>query len=242
MLSHRIVRDARRPDPEAVAALAGQGVATVHEAQGRRGLVGPRVVARQEGTVVAGRAVTALCPPGDNLMVHAAIEQCGPGDVLVVATTSTCTDGMLGDLMATSLQARGVVGVVCAAGIRDVAELRGMGFAAWSAAVHAQGCVKASAGSVNVPVVVHGATVRPGDVVVADDDGVCVVPCEDAPAVAEVGAARLRRETAKRARLAAGELALDLDGLRALLERLGVDTVDAPPDPVELRDHATACT
>jgi 4-hydroxy-4-methyl-2-oxoglutarate aldolase len=225
---HVIVRSDLAPDPDAVAALQAQGVATVHEAQGRRGLLGPQIRPVQEGAAIAGRAVTVLSHPGDNLMLHAAVEQCRPGDVLVVSTTSESTDGMFGDLLAVSLKARGVVGLVTGAGVRDVADLRRMAFPAWAHAISAQGTVKASPGSVNVPVVLAGALVAAGDVVVADDDGVVVVPRAEAAAVAAAGEARLRNEAEKRARLAAGELGLDMYGLRAELERLGVRYVDAP--------------
>jgi 4-hydroxy-4-methyl-2-oxoglutarate aldolase len=227
---HVVVRTDRAPDPEAVAALRAQGVATVHEAQGRRGLLGPQIRPIQDGVTIAGRAVTVLSHPGDNIMIHAAVEQCRPGDVLVVSTTSESTDGMFGDLLAVSLKARGVIGLVTGAGVRDVADLRKMGFPVWTSAVHAQGTVKASPGSVNVPVVVAGALVEPGDVVVADDDGVVVVPMAEAATVAAAGEARIRNEADKRARLAAGELGLDMYGLRAELERLGVRYVDDVSD------------
>ncbi len=221
-----VVRSDLAPDPAAVTELAEQGVATVHEAQGRRGLLGPQVVPRQQGAAIAGRAVTVLSHPGDNLMIHAAVEQCRPGDVLVVSTTSESTDGMFGDLLAVSLRSRGVLGLVTAAGVRDVAELRRIGFPVWSRAVSAQGTVKATPGSVNVPVVVAGALVEAGDVVVADDDGVVVVRRAEAVAVAAAGARRIAGEADKRARLAAGELGLDMYGLRAELDRLGVRYVD----------------
>lgn len=227
MVNHVIVRSDVVPDADAAAELRRQGVATVHEAQGRRGLLGPWIVARQEGRAIAGRAVTVLSHPGDNLMIHAAVEQCVPGDVLVVATTSESTDGMFGELIAVSLRSRGVVGLVTAAGVRDIAELRRMGFPVWSRAVSAQGTVKATPGSVNVPIVVAGVLTHPGDVVVADDDGVVVVPCADAPEVAAAGASRLREEAKKRERLTSGELGLDMSGLRTELRRLGVQYVDA---------------
>ncbi|MGD9989135.1 MAG: 4-carboxy-4-hydroxy-2-oxoadipate aldolase/oxaloacetate decarboxylase [Pseudonocardia sp.] len=224
-----MVRSSAAPDAAAVKELRAQGVATVHEAQGRRGLLDPRVEPRQQGAAIAGRAVTVLSHPGDNLMIHAAVEQCEPGDVLVVTTTSDSTDGMFGELLAVSLAARGVVGLVTGAGVRDTAELRAMGFPVWSRAVSAQGTVKNSPGSVNVPIVVAGARVEPGDVIVADDDGVVVVAREEAPDVAAAGNARLRSEEEKRARFAAGELGLDMYGLRADLERLGVTYTDAAP-------------
>jgi len=218
-----IVTDVPRADPAAVDALAGYGVATVHEAQGRTGYLGPQLVARQDGAAVAGTAVTVLCWPGDNLMSHAAVEQCRAGDLLVVTTTSPCTDGLFGELLATSLRAHGVVGGVFTTGVRDVAALRAMGFPVWSAAVSAQGTVKATAGSVNVPIAIGGQRIHPGDVVVADDDGVVVVPREDAVAAAEAARQRVAKEDETRAALAAGELGLDRYGLRDVLAGLGVE-------------------
>ncbi|BCJ50566.1 4-carboxy-4-hydroxy-2-oxoadipate aldolase/oxaloacetate decarboxylase [Actinoplanes sp. NBRC 14428] len=229
MAAHYVVRHVDRADPETVAALREAGVATVHEAAGRAGLLGPEVRPRQEGAVIAGSAITVSCHPGDNLMIHAAVEVCRPGDVLVVTTTSPSTDGMVGDLLATSLRARGVAGLVCDAGVRDIATLREMGFPVWSRAVHAQGTVKATPGSVNVPVVAAGRLVRPGDIVVADDDGVLVLPASSGPAVAGAAADRLAGEAAKREQFAAGTLGLDLYGLRPLLDRLGVRYVDRLP-------------
>ena len=227
---HVVVRSDLAPDPAAVTALARHGVATVHEAQGRRGLLGPLVRPVQEGVAIAGRAVTVLSHPGDNLMLHAAVEQCRPGDVVVISTTSESTDGMFGELLAVSMRSRGVAGLVTGAGVRDTAALRKMGFPVWARAVSAQGTVKASPGSVNVPVVVAGVIVEPGDVVVADDDGVVIVPRADAPAVAAAAEARENNEDGKRARLEAGELGLDMYGLRAELERLGVRYVDGAGD------------
>ncbi|MCS7475621.1 4-carboxy-4-hydroxy-2-oxoadipate aldolase/oxaloacetate decarboxylase [Umezawaea endophytica] len=232
MTPHYVVRHVDRADPETVAALRAAGVATVHEAAGRTGLLGPAVRARQTGAVVAGSAITVSCHPGDNLMVHAAVEVCRPGDVLVVGTTSRSTDGMVGDLLATSLMARGVVGLVIDAGVRDLASLRELGFPVWSRAVHAQGTAKAVPGSVNVPVVVDGQVVRPGDVVVADDDGVLALPVAMASDVAAAAAKRLAVEEGKRAALAAGTLGLDLYDLRPLLADLGVVHVDRLPDGV----------
>ena len=171
-------------------------------------------------------AVTVLSQPGDNLMLHAAVEVCRPGDVLVVATTSDSTDGMFGDLLATSLRARGVIGLVIDAGVRDIATLRAMGFPVWSSAVHAQGTVKASPGSVNVPVVVAGQLVEPGDIVIADDDGVLALPIRRGVEVADAADRRLENEEAKRAALASGTLGVDLYGLRPLLADLGVVYVD----------------
>lgn len=225
-----MVREIDRAPADVVARLAAVGVATGHEAAGRTGLIGPRVVPRQDGVTVAGSAVTVLSHPGDNLMLHAAVEQCRPGDVLVVATTQESVHGMLGDLLARSLRARGVVGLVTDAGVRDLATLRAMRFPVWSRAVHAQGAVRATPGSVNVPVVVAGQRVRPGDVVVADDDGVLAVPAALAAEVADAAEARVANEDAKRARFAAGELGLDMYHLRPQLERLGVEYVDRLPE------------
>jgi 4-hydroxy-4-methyl-2-oxoglutarate aldolase len=224
---HVVVRTERGPDKETLAELSELGVSTAHEAMGRRGLLQAYVRPIYPGARIAGRAVTALCQPGDNLMIHAAVEQCRPGDVLVVATTSISTDGMFGDLLATALMSRGVLGLVIDAGVRDVADLTRMGFPVWSRAVSAQGTVKATPGSVNVPVVVAGALVRAGDVVVADDDGVLIVPLEDAPDVAAAARRRQQAEEGKRELFVGGALSLDLYGLRELMDRLGVEYVDA---------------
>jgi 4-hydroxy-4-methyl-2-oxoglutarate aldolase len=226
---HKVVRGIVRPDVETVKGLAEAGVSTVHEARGRRGAFGPGIRPIQQDTRVAGPAVTVSCQAGDNLMVHAAVEVCRPGDVLVVAATSPSTDGMLGELLATSLAAHGVVGVVIDAGVRDVAELRAMGFPVWARAISPQGTVKASPGSVNVPVVCGGQPVAPGDVVVADDDGVVVVPRESAAAVLAAARDRAANEAVKRARLAAGELGVDMYQLRPLLAQLGVEYEDGVP-------------
>ncbi|HKP09022.1 MAG TPA: 4-carboxy-4-hydroxy-2-oxoadipate aldolase/oxaloacetate decarboxylase, partial [Microbacterium sp.] len=193
-----IVTDIERTDAATARALGSHGVATVHEAMGRTGLVGPGIRPIQNDVRVAGTAVTVLSHPGDNLMIHAAVEQCREGDLLVVSTTSPSSDGAFGDLFATALKARGVRGLVTTTGVRDIADLREMGFPVWSAAVFAQGTVKATPGSVNVPIVVAGATVRPGDVVVADDDGVVVVPRERAAAVLAAADARVSKEAADR--------------------------------------------
>jgi 4-hydroxy-4-methyl-2-oxoglutarate aldolase len=229
-MAHYVVRTIDRADPDAVASLRDAGVATAHEAAGRIGLLGPEIQARQDGAAIAGSAITVSCHPGDNLMVHAAVEVCAPGDVLVVTTTSPSTDGMFGELIATSLRARGVAGLIIDAGVRDVAELRGMRFPVWSRAVHAQGTVKASPGSVNVPVVAAGQLVRPGDVIVADDDGVLALPAAGASTVADACAGRIAKEAGSRAALAGGTLGIDLYGLRPLLARLGVQYVDRLPD------------
>ena len=225
-----IVRTNKRPEPDAVAELQRLGVATVHEARGRRGLTAPVLRPIYPGARIAGRAVTVLSHPGDNLMIHACIEQCGPGDVLVVTTTSPSVDGMFGELFATQLAARGVRGLVIEAGVRDVAELTEMGFPVWSKAVSAQGTVKATPGSVNVPVVLAGVQVRPGDVIVADDDGVLCVPRLEAPEVAAKAKEREANEQAKREQFRAGVLGLDLYGMRKKLEQLGVTYVDDDDD------------
>ncbi|MFE0800589.1 4-carboxy-4-hydroxy-2-oxoadipate aldolase/oxaloacetate decarboxylase [Streptomyces sp. NPDC058812] len=221
-MSGVIVTDPPKADAEDVEALAGYGVATVSEAMGRTGLLGPDIRPVQQGVRVAGTAVTVLSWPGDNLMIHAAVEQCGEGDVLVVTTTSPSTDGMFGELFATALQRRGVRGLIINAGLRDTQELREMGFAAWSLAVSAQGTVKATGGSVNVPVAVDGQVIRPGDVIVADDDGVVVVPREKARRTAEASEAREAKEAGARAAFLEGQLGLDRYGLREKLKQLGV--------------------
>ncbi|WP_393072766.1 4-carboxy-4-hydroxy-2-oxoadipate aldolase/oxaloacetate decarboxylase [Streptomyces sp. LN704] len=221
-MSGLIITDPPRAHAGDVDALAGHGVATVHEGMGRRGSLGPGFRPIQQDVRVAGTAITALCRPGDNLMIHAAVEQCAPGDILVVATTSPSTDGMFGDLFATALQHRGVRGLVIDAGVRDTADLRAMGFPVWSTAVCARGTVKATAGSVNVPVVLGGQIVRPGDVVVADDDGVVCVPREQAGAAVRAAEARAAKEDATRTAFAGGQLGLDRYGLRETLAQLGV--------------------
>ncbi|KQV93745.1 4-carboxy-4-hydroxy-2-oxoadipate aldolase/oxaloacetate decarboxylase [Streptomyces sp. Root369] len=218
-----IVTNPPKADLEDVDALARYGVATVSEAMGRTGLLGPAVRPVQQGVRVAGTAVTVIGWPGDNLMIHAAVEQCGEGDLLVVTTTSPCTDGLFGELFATALQQRGVRGVVTNTGIRDTQELRDMGFAAWSRAVSSQGTVKATGGSVNVPIAIDGQVIRPGDVILADDDGVVVVPRERARETIESSEAREAKEAATRAAFVEGQLGLDRYGLRETLKRLGVE-------------------
>ncbi|TQJ91499.1 4-carboxy-4-hydroxy-2-oxoadipate aldolase/oxaloacetate decarboxylase [Streptomyces sp. SLBN-31] len=222
-MSGVIVTDPPKAEAKDVEALAGYGVATVSEAMGRTGLLGPEIRPVQQGVRVAGTAVTVLSWPGDNLMIHAAVEQCGEGDILVVTTTSPCTDGLFGELFATALKQRGVRGVVLNTGIRDTQELRDMGFAAWSRAVSAQGTVKATGGSVNVPIAIDGQVIRPGDVILADDDGVVVVPRERAREAAERSEAREAKEAATRTAFLDGQLGLDRYGLRDSLKRLGVE-------------------
>jgi len=221
-----IVTGVPRADLGAVDELAGFGVATVHEAIGRAGYLGPGLRPIQGGRRIGGTAVTALCWPGDNLMIHAAVEQCQAGDLLVVTTASPSTDGMFGELLATSLASRGVRGLVIEAGVRDLAELRAMGFGVWSAAVSAQGTVKETAGAVNVPVSIGGQIVRPGDAIIADDDGVVCVPRADVGQALAAARARVAREEQAREALADGQLGLDLYGLRDKLAARGVRYVD----------------
>jgi 4-hydroxy-4-methyl-2-oxoglutarate aldolase len=221
-----IVRTIQRADPEIIRTLGELGVATVHEAQGRTGLLRPYMRPVYRSARAAGSAVTVCCAPGDNMMVHAAIEVCRPGDVLVVATTSESTDGMFGDLLAVSARAHGVKGLVIDAGVRDTADIEAMDFPVWSKAVSAQGTVKATPGWVNVPIVCAGATVNPGDVIVGDADGVVVIPRETAAETARLGNDRVAKEAKTRERLRNGELGLDFYGLRSKLQELGVDWVD----------------
>ncbi|MFG2959209.1 4-carboxy-4-hydroxy-2-oxoadipate aldolase/oxaloacetate decarboxylase [Streptomyces sp. NPDC048291] len=222
-MSGVIVTDPPKAELKDVDALAGFGVATVSEAMGRTGLLGPGIRPVQQGVRVAGTAVTVLSWPGDNLMIHAAVEQCGEGDILVVTTTSPCTDGLFGELFAIALKQRGVRGVVLGTGIRDTQELRDMGFAAWSRAVSSQGTVKATGGSVNVPIAIDGQVIHPGDAILADDDGVVVVPRERVRETVEKSAAREAKEAATRAAFIDGQLGLDRYGLRETLQRLGVE-------------------
>jgi len=216
-------RSIERPDACVVLLLGELAVATVHESQGRGGLLHPYMRPIFPSARVAGPAVTVSCQPGDNLMIHASIDVVQPGDVLVVTTTAESTDGMFGELLAESCRAHGVVGLVIDAGVRDVSELTAMEFPVWSKAISAQGTVKATAGSVNIPVVCAGALVRPGDVIVGDQDGVVVVPRESAAEIAGLGELRRAKEERSRERLRAGEKGLDMYGLRARLKELGVE-------------------
>jgi 4-hydroxy-4-methyl-2-oxoglutarate aldolase len=225
-----VIRNIKRTDRELVRRLGALGVATVHEAYGRFGLMKPYLRPVWAGGEAAGTAVTVLAHPGDNWMIHVAVEQCQPGDILVVGCSADNTDGMFGDLLATSLMARGVRGLVIDAGVRDAKSLREMGFPVWSKAISAKGTVKATLGSVNVPVVCAGINVIPGDAVIADDDGVVVVHRRDAADVVARAEKRHAEEEGKRKQLAAGVLGLDMYNMREPLKKAGLVYLDDPED------------
>jgi 4-hydroxy-4-methyl-2-oxoglutarate aldolase len=221
-----VVRNFPRSSSEQLQELASAGVATVHAAMGRSGLMQQYMRPIYSGARIAGNAVTVLVHPGDNWMIHVAVELCRPGDVLVVAVSAENHDGMFGDLLATSMKAHGVLGLIIDAGVRDVEDLRAMKFPVWSRCISAKGTIKATLGNVNTPVVCAGTYVKPGDVIVADDDGVVVVPNSEVDATLASARQRLARESKKRERLAAGELGLDIENMRPALAQLGLKYFD----------------